>query len=141
MPSPKRNPPVPVKLKQRSRQLRREQTDAEKKLWQLLHDRQLNGAKFRRQHVIGNTILDFYCHAVKLAIELDGDQHAEPEQQAHDVRRTAFLEQEGIRVLRFWNNDVLVNERGVLQVIDEMLQSMRPSSKPSPQPSPEGRGS
>ncbi|MCL5994855.1 MAG: endonuclease domain-containing protein, partial [Chloroflexi bacterium] len=81
-------PPLPTGLLARSRALRQQQTDAEKHLWRLLRDRQFHGAKFRRQHPIGNYILDFYCHEAKLAIELDGSQHAEPDQAAHDAVRT-----------------------------------------------------
>ena len=110
-------------MKQRSRTLRREQTDAEKAMWRLLRDRQLNDAKFRRQHVIDDYILDFYCHTAKLAIELDGNQHVEPAQMKYDELRTRALAEEGIRLLRFSNHDVLLNPSGVLAAIAEALES------------------
>ncbi|MCG3197115.1 MAG: hypothetical protein GHCLOJNM_01599 [bacterium] len=103
------------------RQLRREQTDAEQLLWSLLRDRRFLGFKFRRQHPIEPYALDFYCHEARLAIELDGGQHNEPDARARDERRTAFLEAQGIRVLRFWNNEMLTNTEGVLEVMQEAL--------------------
>ena len=110
-------------MKQRSRVLRQNQTHAEKAMWRLLRDRQLNGAKFRRQHVVGNYILDFYCIATKLAVELDGGQHAEPAQLEYDTQRAAVLAEQGIRVLRFSNNEALVNPQGVLQMIAEEIEA------------------
>ena len=128
-------PPLPSEFLARVRELRRTATDAEKMMWQLLRNRQLDGWKFRRQHPINRYILDFCCHEAKLAIELDGGQHADPEQAYYDRERTLALETEGIRVLRFWNNDVLKNTNAVLQVIWNA-----PSDSLSPGPSPEGRG-
>jgi very-short-patch-repair endonuclease len=113
--------PLPPEFLARVRQLRHDSTDAEKLLWRLLRDRQLGGWKFRRQHPIGKYILDLYCHQAHLAIELDGGQHAEPEQAQYDAERTRALEAEGIRVLRFWNNDVLNNTNAVLQEIWNVL--------------------
>jgi very-short-patch-repair endonuclease len=101
-----------------ARELRRNQTDAEKVLWQRLRARQLHGAKFRRQVPIGNYIADFLCPDAKLIVELDGGQHVDC---ARDVTRTKELEDAGFVVLRFWNNDVLTNEDGVLERISEML--------------------
>jgi very-short-patch-repair endonuclease len=128
-------PPLPPALLARARELRENATDAEKLLWQLLRNRQLNGWKFRRQHPIGKYILDFYCHDAKLAIELDGSQHAETEQAEYDRQRTESLEAEGIRVLRFWNNEVLKETQAVVQEIWNALQDSL-----SPSPSPKGRG-
>ena len=104
-----------------ARQLRREQTDAERLLWSLLRDRRFMGCKFRRQHPIEPYVVDFYCHAARLAIELDGGEHNEPAARARDEERTRFLEARGIRVLRFWNNEVFNNLEGVLQTIYEAL--------------------
>ena len=115
--------PISSPMKRHSRSLRQNQTDAEKAMWRLLRDRQLTGVKFRRQHVVGNYILDFYCHEAMLAIELDGGQHAEPAKQAYDDERSAVLAGQGIRVLRFWNNDVLKNPQGMLQVIAEAIEA------------------
>ncbi|MGC8906178.1 MAG: endonuclease domain-containing protein [Desulfomonilaceae bacterium] len=104
-----------------ARNLRKEQTDAERLVWSLLRDRRLAGFKFRRQHPIEPYVLDFYCHEARLAVELDGGQHNEPDARARDEQRTSFLEAQGIRVLRFWNNDVLSNTEGVLQAIYDGL--------------------
>ena len=128
-------PPLPPALLARARELRQDATDAEKLLWQLLRNRQLDGWKFRRQHPIGKYILDFYCHEARLAIELDGSQHAETEQAEYDRQRTESLEAEGIRVLRFWNNEVLKETQAVVQEIWNALQDSL-----SPGPSPTGRG-
>src|SRR4051812_7973873 len=84
-----------------ARQLRRDTTDAERKLWWILHSRKLAGFKFRRQVPMAGYIVDFYCVSIRLAVELDGGQHAEPEAVKYDDRRTAALQREGVRVLRF----------------------------------------
>ena len=123
----------------RARALRRNVTDAESALWQKLRSKQLGDVRFRRQHPIGHYIVDFACVQGRLVIELDGGQHAQGEAPEYDERRTQYLQSEGWRVLRFWNNEVLVNLEGVLEAIHSALQE--PQS-PSPQPSPaSGRGS
>ena len=106
----------------RARHLRRDATDAERFLWRLLRNRQFLGFKFRRQHPLAGYVLDFYCHEARLAIELDGGQHAEPERATLDAKRTQELETLGVRVVRFWNNDVLRNPEGVLEVIWAALE-------------------
>lgn len=100
----------------------------------------MNGAKFRRQHPVAPYVLDFYCHELKLAIELDGGQHNEEQGLAHDRQRTAFLEAQGITVLRFWNNDVFQQPENVLEAIYHAVvgNSCLPSP---PAPLPEGEGS
>lgn len=103
---------LPPNIKTFSRQLRSEMTAAETHLWQHLRARQVCGKKFRRQHPVGKYILDFACIEARLAIEVDGGQHNEL--QSHDNQRTAWLEVQGWRVLRFWNNEVLQNIEGVL---------------------------
>ena len=113
--------PLPQDLLDFARQLRKEQTDAERLMWSLLRDRRLAGFKFRRQHPVEPYILDFYCHEGNLAVELDGGQHNEPDERARDSKRTAFLKDRGIRVLRFWNHEVLTNTEGVLQSIYDAL--------------------
>ncbi len=123
-------PPLPPEFLARARQLRRNATDAESLLWQLLRNRQLDGWKFRRQHPVGPYILDFYCHEAGLAVELDGSQHAEPAQAGYDAERTQALETGGIRVLRFWNNEVLKNTNAVLQEIWNVLNgSLTPTER------------
>ena len=107
----------------RARELRRNATDAESRLWFRLRDRQLFGLKFRRQHRIGPYIADFYCDECELVVELDGGQHAD--MAAADARRTAYLEGKGLQVLRFWNNDVLANTEGVLTRIVEVAMARR----------------
>ncbi|HYJ16454.1 MAG TPA: DUF559 domain-containing protein [Candidatus Limnocylindria bacterium] len=117
--------PYPPDQKTRARRLRSDITDAEKYLWAGLRDRQLCGAKFRRQHPIGPFITDF-CNVERgLVVELDGGQHEE--QGAADRARTDFIESRGYRVLRFWNNDVLTNRAGVIERIGEALESPHPS--------------
>lgn len=107
--------------------LRQQATDAEQVLWQRLRNRQIGQAKFRRQHPIGPYVVDFVCLQHRLVIEVDGSQHAE--QQERDERRTQFLASQGFRVLRFWNNQVLLKTEAVLEVILAALQD-------SPHPNP-----
>jgi very-short-patch-repair endonuclease len=114
-------------LKQYARRLRCNMTDAERKLWQSLRQRQLLSCRFRRQVVIGGYIVDFACLEVRLVVEVDGGQHNE---SAADLGRDADLALNGFRVLRFWNNDVLLNIEGVLQAIAEAVQSPPPSNLP-----------
>src|SRR6476469_5365197 len=99
----------------RARVLRRDATEAEKKLWQHLRQPPFKEHHFRRQATIGPYFADFASHQVKLVIELDGGQHSD---SATDDRRTEYLASQGYRVLRFWNNDVLANMSGVLSAID-----------------------
>jgi very-short-patch-repair endonuclease len=106
---------VPAYTKTFSRQLRNEMTVAESYLWQRLRSRQIHGFKFRRQHPVGKYILDFACIEARLAIEVDGGQHNE--MQINDDQRTALLEAQGWKVLRFWNNEVLQNIEGVLEKV------------------------
>lgn len=117
----------------RARSLRQNPTDAERKLWQRL--RALSGfAHFRRQATIGPYFADFACHTHRLVIEIDGGQHAE---SASDTIRTAYLEASGYRVLRFWNNDILGNIDGVVDVIVGAVRVAPPTPAPSP---PQERG-
>ena len=109
-----------------ARKLRAAQTDAETRLWFHLRGRRFAGRKFRRQVPVGPYIVDFICLREGLVIEVDGGQHAERVHE--DARRTTYLESHGLRVLRFWNNDVLGNMEGVLLTIRGSL------SKPSDEP-------
>ena len=106
-------------MKSRARKLRQNATDAETLLWRHLRDRRLAGFKFRRQHVIGHYIVDYVCPSEKLIVELDGGQHAD--RVAYDERRTGYLESNGFRVVRFWNNDLLRDVDSVLVVILGLL--------------------
>jgi len=102
-----------------SRELRHNTTPAEQKLWSALRVSQPEGVHFRRQHAIGNYVVDLCAARQKLIIELDGSQHLE--QATYDQERTEFLQAEGYRVLRFWNNEVLDDLNGVIRIILEAL--------------------
>ncbi|MDO4245108.1 MAG: endonuclease domain-containing protein [Deinococcus sp.] len=106
---------------ERARQLRRNQTEAEDKLWHELRGSKL-GHKFRRQHPIGPYIADFACITKGLVVELDGGQHAEESARLYDAERTAYINAAGFKVVRFWNNEVLGNMIGVLEVIEGELK-------------------
>jgi very-short-patch-repair endonuclease len=110
--------PRPTK---RAQHLRNNGTDAERKLWRNLSRRDLRGFKFSRQIPVGPFIVDFLCRERGLIVEVDGGQHC---QSRNDHQRTAFLENEGFRLIRFWNDDVLQNMDGVLQVILANLQEL-----------------
>jgi very-short-patch-repair endonuclease len=107
-------------LKPLARQMRTEPTLSEKLLWQRLKNKQLRGFKFRRQQVIDRFIVDFYCHEIKLVIEVDGEVHNYT--QVEDAIRQAFLESLGLRVVRFKNEDVLLRMESVLQEIALCLE-------------------
>jgi very-short-patch-repair endonuclease len=99
--------------------LRKESTPAERKLWTYLRGNLLNGVNFRRQHAIGKFIVDFVSIKRKFVIELDGSQHLE--QKEYDVERTKYLESQGYKVIRFWNNDVMNDINGVIRAIELAL--------------------
>jgi very-short-patch-repair endonuclease len=101
-------------------------------MWSLLRNRQINGAKFRRQQPLGIYFLDFVCFEKKLVVEIDGGQHSDPPIIEKDRERTGWLESQGFRVLRFWNNDVQNNPDGVISKINEALNNGEPSTQPSP---------
>lgn len=108
--------------KERRRELRKNPTDAERKVWSILKGGQL-GVRFFRQYSVGSYVLDFYCPARRLAVEVDGGQHGEEMHRQHDSARTAYLAQQDIRVLRFWNDEALRNIEGVWQKIKETIDS------------------
>ena len=116
-----------------SKNLRRQMSDAERKLWSVLRNRQLGGAKFRRQQPIGPFIADFVCQESRLIVEADGGQHS---QSSTDGRRAAFLESKGYRLLRFWNNEILTNLDGVAQVVASALSTPHPAPAAPESPSP-----
>ena len=103
--------------------LRQNMTDAEHRLWYHLRANRLKGLKFRRQHPIGNYIVDFYCHSTKLIIEIDGAHHFETPIKGKDIARTQFLEKHGYRVIRFDNRQVLLETERVLEVILREVES------------------
>jgi len=105
---------------ERARQLRKNLTDAERKLWKYLRRKQIDGHRFRRQVPISPYYVDFLCVERRLIIEVDGGQHAE--RQAEDAKRTAWLESQDFRVLRYWNNEVLQNFEAV---VEDILQALR----------------
>jgi len=117
------------KLKQRRRELRLNQTEAEKILWAQLRSKRFYGVKFFRQYSIGPYILDFCSSILKLAIELDGGQHNELESKDYDLVRSKYLNAKGIEVLRYWDNEVLINMEGVLAElalkVTPLLSSLR----------------
>lgn len=121
------------KKTRRARCLRSSNTDAETTLWHQLRARRLGGYKFRRQHPLGPYILDFYCHEALLAVELDGGQHEEPARAAYDRSREQWLARQGVRVLRFWDHDTLLDT-------DAVLESILNALRPHPDPLPEGEG-
>jgi very-short-patch-repair endonuclease len=131
--------PLPADKLAFARELRRNQTDAESLVWRLLRNRQLKNSKFRRQHPVGKYILDFYCAEHGLAVELDGGQH--DSSRAHDTVRDAWLASQGIRVLRFWNSQVLNETEAVLETIWMALPDgdEKTPSPPTPLP-PTGEG-
>ena len=101
-------------------ELRKKLTPAERKLWSRLRNNQLNGVNFRRQHAVGKYIPDFCSPKEKLIVELDGSQHLE--QEEYDVQRTKYLESDGYKVIRFWNNDVTNNIDGVILAIIHAME-------------------
>jgi very-short-patch-repair endonuclease len=125
-----RKPRVTDKRVPRARVLRRDATDVERVLWRHLRQPPFKDHHFRRQATIGPYFCDLASHKLKLIIELDGGQHAT---STTDERRTAYLERNGYRVLRFWNNDVTENLEGVLSVLLAATEQVAP---PTPDPSP-----
>jgi very-short-patch-repair endonuclease len=110
-----------------ARGLRRNQTEAEERLWQELRGRRLGDAKFVRQQQIGTFVADFAARSLKLAIELDGGQHSDND---HDAARTRVIELHGYRVIRFWNHEVTENLDGVLRIIVREIEIARNSFSP-----------
>jgi very-short-patch-repair endonuclease len=125
-------PPLPTSTRQHARDLRQSETDAERKLWYQLRAGRLNGMKFRRQHPVPPYIVDFYCEAMQLVVELDGSQH----NVEFDRERTRFLEMRGLKILRYWDNEVLEQMRAVLEAIVNATENR--TLTPTPLPVGEG---
>ena len=115
----------PASTTSRARQLRKNSTEAERALWQQLRAARLNGHKFRRQVPFERYLVDFVCFEARLIVEVDGGQHTD--QQPYDTQRTAWLEAQGFRVLRFWNTEVLGNVGAVKEVIARAWEREAPS--------------
>ncbi len=113
-------PKDPRTLK-RARRLRAEMSEEERILWMLLRDRRFSGFKFRRQVPLGDYVGDFVCFGRGLVVELDGSQHAKPEQAEFDARRTAYLQSAGFRVVRIWCSDLFKDREAAMQTIWDAL--------------------
>ena len=113
----------------RARTLRQSMTEAERRVWQILRSHQMQGYKFRRQVPIGDYIADFVCHEARLIVEIDGGQH--DRLSPREAERSGFLQNEGYRILRFWNDEIRENLDGVHHTIVDAL-----ATSPPPKPSP-----
>jgi adenine-specific DNA-methyltransferase len=114
---------LPGSLKVRARTLRRDATKAESLMWQIVRNRGVANAKFRRQHPVGGFVLDFYCDEAKLGIELDGARHRDAATVERAAERSRMLmDQHGVRVIRLWNGDLLQDKEKVIQVLHQALQ-------------------
>jgi very-short-patch-repair endonuclease len=120
----------PKQLTPLARNLRKQDTWAEKLLWNWLRDRRFSAYKFRRQHTFGNYILDFFCVEAFLNIELDGSQHGFPKQKKKDEVRDAWLEKAGVKVLRFWNAHLRRDKEWIRETIWRELQQRTPHPLP-----------
>ena len=103
-------------------------TNVENLMWQLLRNKHFINLKFRRQHVISPYIVDFYCHELGLVIELDGSQHGTDDAVEYDAERTQFLEALGLKVVRYWNHDVLGNTEVVLEGLWQVCAELKNTS-------------
>jgi very-short-patch-repair endonuclease len=110
--------------KEKRRILRKNSTEAEVMVWAKLRGNQALGYKFRRQYSVGAYVIDYYCPALKLAVEIDGDSHSGAEAMANDEHRQASIESLGIRFLRFRNEDIYENLEGVLKAIAEVIETL-----------------
>ncbi len=117
-----------------AKSLRRPMSPPEARLWSRVRGKRLHGYKFRRQHPIGPYILDFYCAAGRLAVEIDGRAHEDPERLARDRRRTGWLRAQGVRVIRVAAVDVRDELDGVLAFIVRVLRERLPPAPPPPPP-------
>ena len=113
-----------------ARQLRKKETWAEKLMWRWLRDRRFSGYKFRRQHPVGDYVLDFFCEEARLNVELDGSRHGFPDQRKHDTDREAYLKSRGVKTLRFWNSHLRRNAQSIRDAIFNELQSCAPHPLP-----------
>jgi very-short-patch-repair endonuclease len=128
VPESKKSKPIQTfnEIKARARELRKQATPAEKVLWEQLRNRRLKGIKFRRQHPLGTYIVDFFCPAHRLVVEIDGELHSY--QEEHDQARTQELEDYGYKVYRFWNYEVEQHLDSVLDTIVEKCDLPSPKA-------------
>ena len=103
--------------------LRQNQTSQEKRLWLVLRSSQLNSLKFRRQFKIGRYVVDFCCLSKKIVIEIDGGQHNENDLKIRDQERQKYIESQGYKVLRFWNNEIDNHIEAVVEIIIKVIKS------------------
>jgi len=145
--------PFEPEPEERAKDLRSFSTWAEKLMWSWLRNRRLGGYKFRRQHPFGECVLDFFCNEAMLAIEVDGSQHGQPGERERDLARSKFLEQCGVKVLRFWNSQLKRDKEMICATIFRELQARAPhplpdytkpmggkENRPHPNPLPRGEG-
>ena len=123
---------------EKSRQLRKNMTSQERKLWNIIRERRFFGYRFRRQFPISSYIVDFVCREKRIIIEIDGGQHNEIQNIEYDNKRTEFLKSEGFQVIRFWNNDVDNNMDGIYERLKEVFKIDDKITPPQPSPSREG---
>ncbi len=124
-------------MKERAKERRRNRTDAENRMWYYLRNKRLSGYKFVREQVIGNYIADFVCREKKIIIEIDGGQHMAAVQ--YDLMRTKYLESNGYKVIRFWNNEVFQDIKAVMDSILNIINTVPHESPSSPTLLPQGR--
>jgi very-short-patch-repair endonuclease len=123
-----------------AKQLRKNMTDAERKLWEFLRHKQISGLKFRKQAPIGKFIVDFVCHEAKIIIELDGGQHDEEKNINYDNERSLWLSSQGYFVQRYWNNEIFENIEGVVDSILDLCSSRICTPHPFLPPQSGGKG-
>jgi len=121
----RRSGPIDRFRRDAAKRLRKNETDAEQRLWKSLRRLPVEGSHFRRQVPIGPYVADFACLAARVVVEVDGSQHGEDHAVEHDPKRTAWLESQGYTVLRFWNTEVFTNTDGVLEAIYAALYGSR----------------
>lgn len=119
-------------LLQFARDMRKNPTSAESFLWQVLRGRRFSGFKFRRQHPVEPYILDFYCPEIQLAIEVDGGQHGIVKGIEYDKQRTEYLAEKGIKLVRFWNNEVMTQPEDVLNHLWNIIRDLDEHLHPTP---------
>ena len=124
-----KKPHVPIITTQRAKSLRRNETFTEKKLWEILKNRGYENLKFRRQFPIHPYIADFYCHDLRLVIELDGITHETAEKKAYDARRNAMMKKAGFRIIRISDTDFIEKPSLLFDAIDEIIEDVNGSGK------------